>query len=199
MDEKSDLFPVGTYGRNFDVDGPPGRGNRQARYYCTEAIPFGAPVVLDATLPEYNGMRGVKIATGEQPSPAIGGLILFEYHSGIVHPDDDPFLHTYSDHDATFAKPDNVMWFAQPYTASQILTGPTLKVVFTNTKERLFLGQRVYPGRLMISGTPQLGDLITPGAGTDVSGYWQVTTNFANAWGKIYDIVDEDTYKVVIL
>jgi hypothetical protein len=69
----------------------------------------------------------------------------------------------------------------------QLTAGPNTKVVFTNTAARTFMGVRNYKGRTMVAGmgatpTVKVGDLLSPGTGTDAAGYWAVNGTAANAW-----------------
>lgn len=170
---------MGTYGRNFDFRIPPESHNRAGRFSvpATGAIPLGAPVVADLVAGvDALGCQIVKLATGAQaPIGGQGGIALFEYgpaaFAGL-----DPFLSTYSD-----------LSTVPLGKACQVISGPYVKCVFTNTATQTFLLQRSYPGRVIVAGfgatpTDVVGTYLTPGTGDDVNGYWTSTGSLANAW-----------------
>lgn len=153
--------------------------NRAGRFSVPASglIPLGAPVVVDTVAGvDGLGMQIVKLATGAQaPVGGQSGLALFEYgpaaFAGL-----DPFLSTYSD-----------LSTVPLGKACQVISGPYVKVVFTNTITQSFLSQRSYPGRVIVAGfgatpTDVVGNYLSPGTGDDVSGYWAVTGSLANAW-----------------
>lgn len=170
---------MGTYGRNFDFRIPPESENRAGRFAAPTSgvIPMGAPVVADLTAgTNALGLQIVKLATGAQaPVGGISGIAVYEY-GPAAFAGDDPALVLYSDKDTVPAG-----------KAVQVVSGPYVKVVFTNTVARVFLGERSYAGRMMVAGigaTPTLtvGDLLTPGTGNDTAGYWAETAIAADAW-----------------
>lgn len=172
---------MGSYGRNFEFRVPPYGGERGARYMlpadAAADIPIGAPVrVADGAAPDGNGLLPVALATGAQPPKGgLSGILVFE-HAPAAFAGDDPFLTTYSDKDT-----------APRGRAVQVVAGDRVKVVYRNTEDRTFLETRDYTGRTMVAGmgaTPTLavGDMLTPGAGTDAAGYWAETATAANAW-----------------
>lgn len=171
---------MGTYGRNFDFRIPPQSENRAGRFAAPASgtpIPIGAPVVTDLTAGSNAlGLQVVKLATtGETPVGGRAGIAVFEY-APAAFAGDDPFLTTYSDKDTV------------PLGgALQVVSGPYVKVVFTNTVARSFLGQRNYAGRIMVAGlgatpTVVVGDFLAPGTGSDSAGYWAEVGSAASAW-----------------
>jgi hypothetical protein len=175
---------VGSYGRNFDFRTPPRSEDRQGRFAApaTGTIPIGAPVIADLTagLDEYNNQI-VKLATGAQaPLPGLSGIAVYEY-APAAFAGFDPWLTTYSDLDVV-----------PPTKALQVVSGPYVKAVFTdtNTPTFSFLNTRTYNGRVMVAGlgatpTVAVGNFITPGVGTDAAGYWAVTAVAADAWAVV--------------
>jgi hypothetical protein len=91
----------------------------------------------------------------------------------------DPQYYTYSDRDTV---PTGKLL--------QVVSGPDVKVWFRNTSDRSFLGQRDYEGRTMVAGfgaspTLAIGDMLTPGGGSDAAGYWAETSDAAEAWLRV--------------
>lgn len=173
---------MGTYGRNFDFRVTPEPRERQGRYVLDTEVPIGTPVVstgvADDTLTEA---LHVDAATGAQapPDPGQGGIVVYEWIdiNGL-----DPVLNDYSDR--SLAPADRMV---------QVVRGEGVKVVFRNTTDSTYLGQRDYAGRIMCAGlgaTPTLavGDYLTPGTGNDDDGYWAETADAANAWLVIESI-----------
>jgi hypothetical protein len=170
---------MGTYGRNFDFRVPPQSENRSGRFAApaTGVIPIGAPVIADVTAgTDSLGLQTVKLApAGQDPVTGLSGIAVFEY-APAAFAGDDPNLTTYSDKDTVpLGK------------ALQVVNGTYVKVVFSNTVHRSFLGQRDYAGRIMIAGlgaTPTLivGDYLEPGVGNDASGYWREVSGASGAW-----------------
>jgi hypothetical protein len=169
---------MASYGRNFHTRISPYSQQRHGRFQLVQgaAIPIGTPVVVpanpvpDATL---TGALPAKLATGAQ-APRVGlcGLAIYEWISSTG----DPVLTTPSDVDTI---PDLELF--------QLITGPNVKVVFTNTVDHAYLGLRNYKGRMMVAGlgaspTVKAGDFLTPGTGTDAAGYWAVNATASNAW-----------------
>jgi hypothetical protein len=178
---------MGTYGRNFEFRVPPVHGERNGRYSVPAAgdtIPIGAPVLTTAAgAADDLGMQPVTLATGAQarPKPGMGGLALYEW-APAAFAGTDQFLTTYSDRD-----------YVPLGAAIQVVSGPQVKVVFTNTSASTFLGTRSYAGRTMVAGmgaTPTIavGDFLTPGTGNDSAGYWAETASEANAWLVVTNI-----------
>jgi hypothetical protein len=171
---------MGTYGRNLEFRIPPQSENRAGRFSAPitgNPIPIGAPVIADTGAgTDALGRQIVELATGAQaPIGGQSGIAVFEY-APAAFAGFDPFLTTYSDL--------SVVPLGQ---AVQVVSGPYVKVVFTNTVAELFLGQRQYTGRTMVAGlsatpTVTVGAFLTPGIGDDNDGYWAVTTNEAVAW-----------------
>jgi hypothetical protein len=179
---------VGTYGRNFEFRVTPFGGQRGARFVlpadAPADLPIGAPVrVADGATPDINGLLPVALATGAQPpKEGLSGILVYEW-APAAFAGSDPYLTTYSDKDT-----------APRGRAVQVVSGDRIKVVFKNTVDRLYLNTREYPGRTIVAGmgdTPTLavGDLLTPGAGTDVGGYWAETAVAADAW-LVVEFVD---------
>lgn len=171
---------MGTYGRNFDFRVPPVHGQRGGRYILPTTAPADLPIGVPVRVPDgavpLDGRLPVALATGAQaPKKGFSGLLLFEYGPAAFS-GDDPLLVTYSDKDR-----------APRGQGVQLIRGDAIKVVFKNTAARVFYGVRNYPGRIMVAGmgaTPTLapGDMLTPGVGTDVGGYWAETATAAEAW-----------------
>jgi hypothetical protein len=172
---------VGTYGRNFEFRVPPDGGMRGARYVLPTTapadIPIGAPVrVADGAVPDSMGRLPVALATGAQaPKKGLSGIVLYEW-APAAFAGDDPLLTTYSDKDTV-----------PRGNACQVISGDMIKAVFKNTADKVFLQTRNYLGRTMIAGmgaTPTLavGDMLTPGTGTDAAGYWAETATAGDAW-----------------
>lgn len=170
---------MGTYGRNLEFRVPPESEGRAGRFSTPlgAVIPIGAPIQADtaAGLDGLN-LQIIKLATGAQ-APVGGqmGIAVYEY-GPAAFAGEDPMLTTYSDKDLLV-----------PGRAVQVVAGPYVKVVFTNTTSRIFLGTRTYPGRIMVAGmgatpTVTVGAFLSPGTGTDVAGYWAVSGSAANAW-----------------
>lgn len=212
---------MGTYGRNFDFRIPPTSEFRPGRYVVPStgtAIPLGAPVTIDTTgdltgTPDINqqnsainslGLQLVKLAVatggttissagspgssqwrpGGNTGPVGGrdGVLVYEY-GPAAFAGNDPWLTTYSDKDT-----------APAGKAVQLVHGPFVRVVFTNTVSRVFLGQRTYAGRIMVSGlgtTPNraVGDLLAPSSGAnDTLGYWDTAASLADAWMVVVEV-----------
>lgn len=184
---------MGTYGRNFEFRIPPQTENRGGRFASPVAalsgsgagggtaglglIPIGAPVEVDyAAGNSLLGLQIVKLATGAT-APVGGQMGVAVYEWGpAAFAGDDPNLVTYSDKD-----------YVPAGRAVQVVSGPYVKVVFTNTVPGSFLAQRSYKGRIMVAGlgaTPSVnpGDFLSPGTGDDNDGYWAKTGTAANAW-----------------
>lgn len=175
---------MASYGRNFDFRILPESENRRGRFAVPSvgnAIPIGVPVgMTNAAETSVLGLSPVDLVTGAT-APLIGhhGIVVFEY-GPAAFAGNDPYLTTYSDKDTI------------PLGAAvQVVSGPDIKVVFRNTFARTFHGTRQYAGRLMVAGigiaTPTIavGDLLTPGTGTDVAGYWAETGSASNAWLRV--------------
>ena len=184
---------MSSYGRNFDFRVTPKGGQRQGRYYNddTIAIPIGAPVVTSG----HNdglGRQGLVLAKTAQnkPLPGKGGIIVYEY-APAAFAGHDPVSTTYSDLDK-----------APKGKAAQLIHGIDVKVVLKNTTINSFGGRTGYPTtRKMVAGIGQatptvaVGDMLTPGVGSDSGGYWAETSNVAEAW-LIVTSVNNDTGEV---
>lgn len=156
--------------RNFEFRVPPRSGERDGRWATAAELVIGVPVKLDAD-GDVNelGMPAVELATGAQaPQPGLSGILYYEH---IQYLGDDPHLTTWSDKGT-----------APAGAAVQVISGDTVKLAFRNTTEQTFLNSRTYPGRVMVAGTPEVGDLLTPGTGNDTDGYWAVNATASNAW-----------------
>lgn len=170
------------YGRNFGFLASPKGAQRDGRFKVPTtgtAIPLGAPVKADlGEAPDALGLQPVELATGAQaPIKGLSGILVFEYKGMEGFAGDDPYLTTVSDKDT-----------APLGAAVQVVSGDAVKVWLKNTNDVVFLENRTYAGRTMVSegagATPNVdvGSFLTPGAGTDADGYWAVTTNAAQAW-----------------
>lgn len=171
---------MGSYGRNFDFRITPEWNQRFGRYVLDNGadIPIGAPVEVANGATQVTALTDAlpaSLATGATPQPkaGFGGIALYE-HLDLNQL--DPQYFTYSDRGLV---PEGKMF--------QLISGVGVKVVFKNTVDRQFLETRDYEGRIMVAGfgaTPTLavGDLLTPGTGTDGAGYWAETGDAANAW-----------------
>jgi hypothetical protein len=178
---------MGTYGRNFEFRIPPEAQNRKGRFAVPTTgtpLPIGAPVQVDTAAAATDlDLQPLELVTGATArAGGHKGILVYEWgpaaFAGV-----DPFLTTYSDRD-----------FAPLGAAVQLVNGPEVKVVFTNTAAQTFLNTRSYPGRIMVAGmgaTPSLavGDFLTPGTGDDTAGYWAETATEADAW-LVVDHVD---------
>lgn len=175
-----------SYGRNFEFRVLPEPVNRKGRFYVPSTgsvIPIGAPVGMTNATEDSRGLSPVALVTGATaPLKGHHGIAVFEY-APAAFAGNDPFLTTYSDKD-----------FVPLGAAVQVVSGPEIKVVFTNTSARTFLGSRSYPGRVMVAGigiatpTVAVGDLLTPGTGSDAAGYWAETGSASNAWLRVTKI-----------
>lgn len=183
---------MGSYGRNGDFRVPPEPRERQGRYILDNAgvdVPQFAPVVVggtpDATLTDALpvDLAGQAVAP---PLPGQGGIAIYEWIdlNGL-----DPVLNGASDRDMV---PSGRM--------CQVIRGEGVKLVLRNTEDRTFLYSRDYDGRTVVPGvgaTPTVseGELLTPGAGDDTSGYWEVTTDATLAW-MVVELVDNNRGEV---
>lgn len=171
---------MGTYGRNFEFRAPPRGGQRGGRYSVPTTgseIPIGAPLVVTGGGSATSlGLTVCTLATGGSvPKSGVSGIAVYEW-APAWQAGSDPYLTTYSDKDTI------------PLGAAvQLVSGPDVKVVFTNTVASTFLTNRAYAGRVMVAGfgatpTVAVGDFLTPGTGNDSAGYWAETGTAANAW-----------------
>jgi len=175
---------VSSYGRNFGFRIPPVHGNRLGRFVTPATgaeIPIGAPVTGDATVATNAlGFQTVDLTTGTTARPlGNAGIIVYEYGPNAFAGDDQ-----------------NLVQFSDKATvplgaACQVVHGPGVKVVFTNTLTNAasvdFTGTYRSSVRVMVAGmgatpTVAIGDYLTPGTGNDSAGYWAETGTFANAW-----------------
>lgn len=175
---------MASYGRNFDFRVPPVHGQRGGRFVVdpdgAAAIPIGAPIIANGDGTDANGLLTVDLATGAQaPVKGQSGVLVYEAFNlaGL-----DPYLNSFADVDK-----------APLGSAVQVVSGDHVKVAFRNTADRTFFNSRSYPGRTMVapgnlSGVV-IGNLLTPGTGSDGAGYWAVTGTAADAW-LIVEAVD---------
>lgn len=186
---------MGTYGRNFEFLVVPISHNRGGRYATqSEAdydtvIPMGAPVKVvgeDLLL-----RQTIELADdGVAPDKGRHGIAIYEHGDGATWAGDDQNLTTYSDK--------GVLPFEK---AVQVVSGPNVKVLFTNTDAETFLQTRSYTGRNMVAelgGSPSVttGAYLEPHADpSDTNGYWQVTSTRADAW-LVVTRVDSDRNEV---
>lgn len=170
---------MGTYGRNFEFRITPTEEERHGRVYLGGAtdVPIGVPLVIAANATPsdlWTDALPAALATGAQPfKRGLCGIGVYEH---IDFNGADPSLTLYSDKDLIPAQ-----------RLVQLTAGPNTKVVFNNTADRTFMGVRNYKGRIMVAGmgatpTVKVGDLLSPGTGTDAAGYWAETASAANAW-----------------
>jgi hypothetical protein len=130
-------------------------------------------------------LQVVELATGAQaPIGGVCGVAVFEIAPWPAFAGQDPFLTTYSD-----------LGCVPLGKAIQVVSGPYVKVVFTNTVTGSFLLQRTYQGRVMVAdlgATPSavVGNYLTPGLGDDADGYWAVTAVAADAWMVVTKVDD---------
>lgn len=177
---------MGTYGQNLEFRIPPEAENRPGRYSVPTTgtkIPMGAPVtaVSGATPTDLDLAPVALVTSATAPVRGMSGLALFEY-APAAFAGYDPFLTTYSD-----------LGDIPLGAAIQLVSGPEVKVVFRNTTARTFLDTRDYTGRVMVAGmgaTPTIavGDMLTPGPGSDSGGYWQETSDATLAWLRVVHI-----------
>jgi len=178
---------MGSLGRNFDFRVTPDASSRAGRFSVDAEIAIGAPVQGSGDF-DALGREIVEQASAATP-PIKGrcGIVVFEH---IMYQDVDPALTTYSD-----------LGTAPADQAVQVVSGPNVKVVFTNTEDSTFLHSRSYAGRLMVVGagatpTVAVGNYLEPVAnGDDTDGYWQETATLANAW-LVVTSVDTDRGEV---
>lgn len=180
-----------SYGNQIEFRVPPHSGQRSGRFFLDETDPvlIGAPVVVDQDGDENDlGLLPVNLATGAQarPLPGMGGILVFEHKNAEAFAGFDTALTTYSD-----------IAHAPAGKAVQVVNGTEVKVVLRNTEDSTFLNTREYAGRTMVAGlggatpTVEVGDLLTPGTGTDDGGYWATTGTAANGW-LVVTKVDND-------
>lgn len=173
--------------RNFEYRVSPRGSERGSRFVLSsssDALTKGVPVVPTGAV-DAQGRTVVQLATGAQakPLPGRGGILDFERFrmDGL-----DPFNFTYSDADTV-----------DPGRPVQVVTAG--KIAFRNTTADSFYSREDYPtARIMVAGvsiatpTVAVGDMLTPGTGTDAAGYWAETANAANAW-LVVTAVDSST------
>lgn len=177
--------------RNFEFRVPPRSGQRAGRYSIAkdgDPILIGAPIAVQTgeALNELDHPI-VELQTGAvAPVAGLHGICVFEFKGAEGWAGDDPYLVTYSDKDS-----------APAGAAVQLVSGDTVKVCLRNTNDQLFLNTRTYEGRNMVGegaggATPNLnvGDFLTPGAGTDEDGYWATTDDRDNAWMVVTGVDD---------
>jgi hypothetical protein len=175
---------MGSYGRNVDFRVVPIEMQRRGRILLDEGndVAIGAPFIIadDApTDPLWTDALPATLATGAQaPKRGMCGIGIYEW---LDFNQLDPEYFTYSDRDLI----PNGRQF-------QLISGPGIKVVFRNTEERMYMGTRSYPGRVMVAGmgaTPTLGvgDFLSPGTGDDASGYW-ASSSSTNGWLRVTNV-----------
>lgn len=180
---------MSNYGRNFYFAQPPVGNERAGRYSLTTAAnqPIGVPVVKAAAGSAKDGLGLLRVELAAEgaaiPLSGLGGIGVYEHAFGAFN-GYDPETTSYSDLD-----------FIPKGRPLQVISGPTVKVGFRNTVDDSFYGQRDYDGRVMVAGagaTPTLviGDMLTPGVGTDTDGYWKKTTDPTKAWLVITELDD---------
>lgn len=173
---------MASYGRNFDFRVPPNHGQRGGRFILPKDggdVAIGAPVRWTGSDTDVSGRMPVELATGASvPTKGQCGVCVYESDTALAG--FDPLLYSASDMDT-----------APAGRAVQVVSGDMVKVWFRNTGDREFLQTRTYKGKVMVAGTPAVGDFLTPGQGTDDDGYWAVTANRAEAW-LVVESVDSD-------
>ena len=180
-----------SYTRNFEFRVSPKGGQRDGGWITpptgTEIV-IGAPVKVNTAPATVNelGLNEVQVAVNPQaPQPGLSGIAVYEFKGQDGWAGVDPYLTTYSDQDTIPVG-----------KALQVVSGDSVKVLFRNTNDNTFLNTRDYTGRTMVSegsgATPNIdvGDFLTPGAGTDALGYWGKTTIAANAWLVVTKVDD---------
>lgn len=173
-----------TLGRNFDFRQSPLPQHRLGRFRTgATAIAQGAPVIrVPGAATDPADLRLPVQIAGAASAPYLGlsGIIVYEApwtaFFGV-----DPALATASDIDVV-----------PPLKPAQVVHGTEVRVKLQNTVARTFEGQRAYPGRLMVApaglATIAVGDLLTPGVGTDVGGYWAKTVDGTVAWLRVTSV-----------
>lgn len=173
-----------TLGRNIDFRQGPLPQHRLGRFRTgATAIAQGAPVTMvasSATDPADLRLPVQIAAAAAAPIIGLSGIIVYEAPWDAFH-GYDPQLTRPSDIDVVPAlKP------------AQVVHGTEVRVKLQNTVSRTFEGMRTYPGRLMVApaGLSGLivGDLLTPGVGSDSAGYWAETATLALAWLRITSV-----------
>ena len=180
---------MASYGRNFDFRVIPEPKERLGRYVTPDSGTFviGQAIAGSGEF-DSSGREIVESAAASTP-PVKGrhGILVYEH---IIYQGVDTNLTTYADISTVGAN-----------QAVQLVSGPNVKVVFTNTSDRSFRGQRDYAGRVVVAGlgatpTVGVGDFLEPKTdGDDDSGYWQETATAANAW-LVVTKVDTDRGEV---
>jgi hypothetical protein len=179
--------------RNFEYRVSPRGPERGSRFTLdaeSDALTKGVPVKVTGDFDDQ-GRAIVELATGAQdkPLPGQGGILDFERFrmDGL-----DPYNHTYSDADTVDG--------GRPV---QVVTGANrVKVAFRNTTADSFYSRADYPtARIMVAGvsiatpTVAVGNMLTPGTGSDVAGYWAETSDPDEAW-LVVTAVDSSTGEV---
>lgn len=173
-----------TLGRNFTFRQSPIPQHRLGRFRNgVTAIAQGAPVqaVPGAVTDPADLRLPVQLApAGTAPKLGLSGIIVYEAPWDAFHGFDTAL---------TQASDIDVVPALKP---AQVVHGTEVRVKLTNTVERTFEGQRTYAGRLMVApaGLAGLivGDLLTPGVGTAVGGYWAETADADLAWLRITSV-----------
>lgn len=156
---------MSNYGRNFEFRISPPPDQRRGRYINgNAAIPIGAPIKITAVV-NADGRNEVALAAGVTiPRSGQTGLAVFE-HTYNAFAGFDPTLVVPSDfNDVPAGAP------------LQMVSGTEVKVVLRNTVNSDFLGRAYTDGRMMVApadlSTIAVGDVLRPGPGTAVGGYW---------------------------
>lgn len=145
-------------------------------------IPKGAPVLVTggARASDKRYLVGLAAADSPKPLPRRGGIIWFEDSYEAYH-GFDPVLTVESDFDTV-----------PPSKPCQLIYGDEVALQLTNTINHSFEGQRDYLGRVFVGGSLgslSPGDTLTPGVGTDASGYWKKNAGAAaNAWLEVTSV-----------
>ncbi len=167
-----------SYGNNFEFRVSPISEHRKARFVTPTTgarIPMGAPIQADVSEdPNALDMQPVELGLSSTDTFGLRGLCVYE-HIQQIGVDQD--LSNWSDFDT-----------APLGAAVQMVSGSEVKVCLRNTVDRVFLGVRTYPGRVMVAGT--LGSTVVAGTylepvvttPNDTNGYWEVASSEADAW-----------------
>jgi hypothetical protein len=168
--------------RNFQFRVSPRNGERGSRFVLdteSDPLPQGVPVVATGEF-DATGRAIVELATNgsgnlDKPKAGQGGILVYEQ---FRYDGTDTTIATYSDMDTVPAG-----------RGVQVVTGENrVKVAYKTTDADSFYNRADYPtARVMVAGagatpTVAVGDYLTPSTGTDVAGYWEETSDAAEAW-----------------
>lgn len=154
--------------------------DRLGRFVAGDDLVIGAPVASpNAVNVDANGQLTVDYATqASAPRKGLSGILNWENPTADF-PGLDPALTRPVDVDV-----------APTGVSVQVCSGDYVRVRLANIAARTFY-TRPYTARNMVAGlggatpTVEVGELLTPGPGTDIGGYWQVTTDLTKAWLRV--------------